>query len=108
MNQVDKIYLHVSNNICKRIRDVGINCGIKWISLNESIYIQFGFNNSDRYYRLRVSNHPGKVLQRYNLRFDIEQSYKQKIQGKEYFFYCMNDLNGLIMKIIKEVNNERK
>jgi hypothetical protein len=103
MNQVNKTYLPIAKQVCKRIRQANIPCGIKWISLKESIYIKLGTNNSDIYSGLRISNHNGKLLQRYNLRFDINQSYKEIIKGREYFFYCNNDLNGLIMKIIKEV-----
>lgn len=103
MLQVNKKYLSIAKDICNKLRDVNIPCGIKWISLRESIYIKLGIDKYDAYCGLRISDHDGKYLQKYNLRLDFKQSKKEIIKNKEYLLYCLNDIDGLIMKIIKEI-----
>lgn len=88
--------------LCKRFSKVLINSRITAYSKNnDSIYIKLG-NLESSYNGIRISDHQGKLSTRYSIRSDIKQSEKLIYGGKKYFIYTMNDIEGMLRRIMKE------
>jgi len=94
--------LKIGKEICKRFSKISINSHITaYNKFNNSLYIHLGDLNNP-YNGIRISDHQGKLIERYSLRSDLKQSEKITHKNKQFFIYCFNDLNGMITKIIKE------
>jgi hypothetical protein len=95
-------FKRVAYKITEDLRKVGVNCHISSYSKNNnSIYIRLGNLDND-YDCIRISDHNGKNITRFSLRIDLNQSKKLKVNGKEFKFYCFNDIQGMLKKVRKE------
>ena len=98
MNSINK-FKPIGIHLCNQLRQSGVNCYIihynRW---NNSLYIKLDEQTS-KYWRIRISDHPGNQKSRYELRTDLLQSMKTDKQ----FLYTVNDLAGLLMRVKKDL-----
>lgn len=94
----------LAKEIKHTLREVHIHCHTRMGNkYHNSIYL--GINKIvDPYAGIRLSDHQGKLTTRYNLRSDITQSEKIQYKGKTFFMYSLNDIKGLLMRVMKEAN----
>lgn len=95
-------YKKLAIDICLKLREVGIIAYTDQESRNNSIYIRFSGKN-DIYDGIRIADHQGKLERRYCLRMDTLKSEKIKYAGKMFYMYSKNDINGMLMRIKKEM-----
>ena len=99
------MFKKLAQQVCNRLKNLGIHCHItSYNKFNNSVYVRLG-DLSNEYNGIRFSNHQGKLREKYSLRTDINQSQKLIYGRKKYNLYCLNDINGMILKIIKEQND---
>lgn len=95
-------FKRTAQKVCNRLKRVGIKCHIThYNKFNNSVYVRLGDLQSE-YNGIRFSNHFGKLNTRYSVRSDMNQSKKILHEGKQYFLYSMNDIDGMILRIMKE------
>lgn len=87
-------YVKFIHSLVKVLRIKGFKASLHYISKRGSGYIQFEEKNIGK---IRVSEYPdtAKYKYRFNVRFDIERSYRDGYQ----YFYTIEDLDTLYIQL---------
>lgn len=95
-------FKRLAKQICNELRRAGVRCHIAHYNrFNNSVYIRLGDLQSE-YDSIRLSDHNGKKNTRFSVRSDLNQSCKFKLDNREFLWYTLRDVDGMMLRIKKE------
>jgi len=93
----------VISELFRKLRAVGLKPWIYTIAQTGSVYVKFA---DTRMRSLRIGDHNGREKYRYkwNLRFDVKDSFEETDRGVHRFYFAFSDIDGMVkrMKQYKE------